>query len=87
MDRLCVSHDAYSPTESRPQMDPLWPQKERSSERNMEEDDGKRDEGKRLDMGPPGTPSTRPKPVAISATETGCRYSPRSYQLLRLVHT
>ena len=37
----------------------------------MEEDGGKRDEGHRLDMGPPGTTSHRTKPVA-SLVEALC---------------
>ena len=62
MDQSCALHDAYSPTKSHPQMDP----EREVVGRNMEDDGGKRDEGQRLDMGPPGMTSHRQKPVVIS---------------------
>ena len=48
-----------------------------SSVRNMEEYGGKRDEGQRLNMGPRGTISGRPKLVAISGRGVMCTYALR----------
>ena len=59
-------------TTSCPQVDPWWPQKKRQTERNMEEDSWERDEGEQLDMGSPGTTSTRQKPMAHSGWGLMC---------------
>ena len=52
--------------------DPWWPQGERQTERNMEEDSGERDEGEQLYMGSPGTTSTWHKPAANSGRGLMC---------------
>ena len=44
----------------------------RPTERNMEEDSGERDEGEQLDMGSPGTTSTRQKPLWRTLAEALC---------------
>ena len=64
MDWSCAAHATSSTTTSCPQVDPWWPQEERQTERNMEENSGDRDEGEQLDMGWPATTSTRQKPMA-----------------------
>ena len=43
-----------------------------AAERNMEDDSGERDEGEQLDMGSPGTTSTRQKPMAYSGRGLIC---------------